>query len=182
MIQTDAAINPGNSGGPLLNVRGEVVGMNTAIYTDQRSANIGIGFATPINAIRDIMPQLRTGKVVRGVIGVNVRTYPLSKEDAQAFGLVERPARRQIAVERIVRGGLVGHGIGAPGRVPCRAARDLREHLGRIAEEADRDRLALNMGGADDRERLVQRVGLVVQIARLQPPVDAARRAFHRQH
>ncbi len=49
MIQTDAAINPGNSGGPLLNVRGEVVGMNTAIYTDQRSANIGIGFATPIN-------------------------------------------------------------------------------------------------------------------------------------
>ena len=49
MLQTDAAINPGNSGGPLLNVRGEVVGMNTAIYTDQRSANIGIGFATPMN-------------------------------------------------------------------------------------------------------------------------------------
>ncbi|HET7217520.1 MAG TPA: trypsin-like peptidase domain-containing protein [Vicinamibacterales bacterium] len=87
MIQTDAAINPGNSGGPLLNVRGEVVGMNTAIYTDQRSANIGIGFATPINAIRAILPQLRNGKVTRGVIGVNVRTYPLTKEDAQAFGL-----------------------------------------------------------------------------------------------
>ena len=87
MIQTDAAINPGNSGGPLLNVRGEVVGMNTAIYTDQRAANIGIGFATPINAIRAILPQLRTGKVTRGVIGVNVRTYPLTKEDAQAFGL-----------------------------------------------------------------------------------------------
>jgi serine protease Do len=87
MIQTDAAINPGNSGGPLLNVRGEVVGMNTAIYTDQRSANIGIGFATPINSIRAIMPQLRTGKVTRGVIGVNVRTYPLTKQDAQAFGL-----------------------------------------------------------------------------------------------
>jgi serine protease Do len=87
MIQTDAAINPGNSGGPLLNVRGEVVGMNTAIYTDQRAANIGIGFATPINAIRAIMPQLRSGKVTRGVIGVNVRTYPLTKEDARAFGL-----------------------------------------------------------------------------------------------
>jgi serine protease Do len=87
MIQTDAAINPGNSGGPLLNVRGEVVGMNTAIYTDQRSANIGIGFATPINTIRSILPQLRSGKVVRGVIGVQVRTYPLTKEDAQAFGL-----------------------------------------------------------------------------------------------
>ena len=61
MLQTDAAINPGNSGGPLLNVRGEVVGMNTAIYTDQRSANIGIGFATPINTIRAILPQLRIG-------------------------------------------------------------------------------------------------------------------------
>src|SRR5262249_39074549 len=65
MLQTDAAINPGNSGGPLLNVRGEVVGMNTAIYTDTRSANIGIGFATPMNTIRDLLPQLRSGKVVR---------------------------------------------------------------------------------------------------------------------
>ena len=87
MIQTDAAINPGNSGGPLLNVRGEVIGMNTAIYTDARSANIGIGFATPINLIRSILPQLRVGKVTRGVIGVQVRTYALTKEDAQAFGL-----------------------------------------------------------------------------------------------
>jgi len=87
MLQTDAAINPGNSGGPLLNVRGEVIGMNTAIYTDQRSANIGIGFVTPINAIRSILPQLRAGRVIRGVIGVTVRTYPLTKEDAQAFGL-----------------------------------------------------------------------------------------------
>ena len=63
MLQTDAAINPGNSGGPLMNIRGEVVGMNTAIYTDtSRSSNIGIGFATPINAIRDLLPQLRIGK------------------------------------------------------------------------------------------------------------------------
>ena len=88
MLQTDAAINPGNSGGPLLNIRGEVVGMNTAIYTDaSRSANIGIGFATPINAIRDLLPQLRTGKVTRGVIGVQVQTDPLSKEVASGLGL-----------------------------------------------------------------------------------------------
>jgi serine protease Do len=87
MLQTDAAINPGNSGGPLLNVRGEVVGMNTAIFTDQRSANIGIGFATPINAIRDLLPQLRNGKVIRGVIGVQVSTQHLTPETAKAFGL-----------------------------------------------------------------------------------------------
>jgi serine protease Do len=87
MLQTDAAINPGNSGGPLLNVRGEVVGMNTAIYTDQRSANIGIGFATPMNTIRDLLPQLRNGKVIRGVIGVTVSKDHLTPETAKAFGL-----------------------------------------------------------------------------------------------
>ena len=87
MLQTDAAINPGNSGGPLLNVRGEVVGMNTAIYTDQRSANIGIGFATPINSIRDLLPQLRNGKVIRGVIGVEVSIDHLTTDTAKAFGL-----------------------------------------------------------------------------------------------
>ena len=64
MLQTDAAINPGNSGGPLLNVRGEVIGMNTAIITNARSeGNIGIGFAVPINTVRDLLPQLHTGKV-----------------------------------------------------------------------------------------------------------------------
>ncbi len=88
MLQTDAAINPGNSGGPLLNIRGEVVGMNTAIYTNpSQSANIGIGFATPINTLRDLVPQLRTGKVVRGVIGVEVRRSGITKEEAPAFGL-----------------------------------------------------------------------------------------------
>jgi serine protease Do len=88
MIQTDAAINPGNSGGPLLNVRGEVIGMNTAIYTDaQRAANIGIGFATPINTIRELLPQLRSGKISRGVIGVSIRPDPITKDMAQAFGL-----------------------------------------------------------------------------------------------
>jgi serine protease Do len=88
MLQTDAAINPGNSGGPLLNIRGEVVGINTAIYTAAQSpANMGIGFAMPINSIRDLLPQLRNGKVVRGVIGVNVSRDPVTKEMAQALGL-----------------------------------------------------------------------------------------------
>jgi serine protease Do len=89
VIQTDAAINPGNSGGPLLNLRGEVIGINTAIYTNgQAQTNIGIGFAVPIKAVRDILPQLETGKVVRGRIGVVVRDVP---RDALAeFGLKER--------------------------------------------------------------------------------------------
>ena len=72
MLQTDTAINPGNSGGPLLNVRGEVIGMNTAIITNsQNEGNIGIGFAVPSNTVRELLPQLRQGKVVRGRIGVS---------------------------------------------------------------------------------------------------------------
>ena len=89
MLQTDAAINPGNSGGPLLNVRGEVVGMNTAIFADARqSGNIGIGFAVPINVVRNLLPQLRNGKITRGMIGVQVRTVP--REALEEFGLKER--------------------------------------------------------------------------------------------
>jgi serine protease Do len=88
-IQTDAAINPGNSGGPLLNVRGEVVGVNTAIYSDARSqGNMGIGFAIPINTVRDLLPQLRAGKVTRGVIGVEIQNVPLNA--LAEFGLKER--------------------------------------------------------------------------------------------
>ena len=101
VLQTDAAINPGNSGGPLLNVRGEVVGMNTAIYTDSRQqGNIGIGFAIPINTVRELLPQLRTGKVTRGVIGVAVGTDPADaleqlglKERAGALVVVGQPRR-----------------------------------------------------------------------------------------
>ncbi|HXG87984.1 MAG TPA: Do family serine endopeptidase [Vicinamibacterales bacterium] len=89
VIQTDAAINPGNSGGPLLNVRGEVIGINTAIYADSRSqGNVGIGFAIPINTVRDLLPQLRGGKITRGVIGVSVQDVPLNA--LAEFGLKER--------------------------------------------------------------------------------------------
>jgi serine protease Do len=89
VLQTDAAINPGNSGGPLLNARGEVVGINTAIYTDARQqGNIGIGFAIPINSVRELIPQLRAGKVSRGVIGVSVQAVPA--DALSEFGLRER--------------------------------------------------------------------------------------------
>jgi serine protease Do len=89
MLQTDAAINPGNSGGPLLNVRGEVVGINTAILSDRAQAsNMGIGFAVPINLVRELVPQLRTGKVTRGMIGVQVQ--PVGAEAYEDLGLTNR--------------------------------------------------------------------------------------------
>ena len=86
VIQTDAAINPGNSGGPLLNLRGEVIGINTAIVSD-RPSNLGIGFAIPINMVRELLPQLRTGKVTRGLIGVSI--MPVTNDDYEDFGLDE---------------------------------------------------------------------------------------------
>jgi serine protease Do len=88
-IQTDAAINPGNSGGPLLNIRGEVVGINTAIISSgMERANIGLGFAVPINTIHDILPKLRTGSVVRGKLGVGLSRALLTNEDARdLYGL-----------------------------------------------------------------------------------------------
>ncbi len=86
MIQTDAAINRGNSGGPLLNVRGEVVGMNTQIVSDG-GGNLGIGFAMPINTIRNVLPQLMKGKVTRGRMGVVVDRTPMTKSDVEDLGL-----------------------------------------------------------------------------------------------
>src|SRR5687767_13027341 len=89
VLQTDAAINPGNSGGPLLNLRGEVVGINTAIISGpQSSGNVGIGFAIPINLVRELLPQLRVGKITRGRIGVGIGPIPLAAVDE--FGLKDR--------------------------------------------------------------------------------------------
>jgi Do/DeqQ family serine protease len=81
-IQTDASINPGNSGGPLLNVRGEVIGINTAIVASGQ----GIGFAIPINLARKVMEDLvKKGKVTRGWLGVGIQ--PLTPELSKSFGV-----------------------------------------------------------------------------------------------
>ncbi|HQZ16858.1 MAG TPA: Do family serine endopeptidase [Vicinamibacteria bacterium] len=75
MIQTDAAINPGNSGGPLLNTRGQVIGINTLIITQGSAQNAGVGFSVPINVAKPIIPQLKTkGKVTRGWLGVQIQS------------------------------------------------------------------------------------------------------------
>jgi serine protease Do len=86
-IQTDASINPGNSGGPLLNLKGEVVGINTAIFSSG-GGNIGIGFAIPIDQARVIVEQLKAkGKVTRGWLGVSIQS--VTPELAKSFGLKE---------------------------------------------------------------------------------------------
>lgn len=87
-IQTDASINPGNSGGPLLNLKGQVVGMNSAIRGDAQ----GIGFAIPINMIKQLLPMLlRDGHVTRSALGVHIiDVHQLTPEDRQALKLGEK--------------------------------------------------------------------------------------------
>jgi len=86
-IQTDAAINPGNSGGALVNARGELIGINTAIFS-QSGGYMGIGFAVPSNMVRSVMEQLiKGGKVVRGYLGVYIQE--LNQELAKQFGATE---------------------------------------------------------------------------------------------
>ncbi|MDA3821906.1 MAG: trypsin-like peptidase domain-containing protein, partial [Bacteroidales bacterium] len=84
-IQTDASINPGNSGGPLINIYGEVIGINRMIYS-KSGGNMGIGFAIPINTAAHILNQLKKyKKVKRGYVGIHV--IPLTKSHAKSIGL-----------------------------------------------------------------------------------------------
>jgi len=86
-IQTDASINPGNSGGALVNLRGELVGINSAILSGS-GGNIGIGFAIPVNMAKGVMDQLiKYGQVKRGLLGVNI--YDVTPDVAKEFGLNE---------------------------------------------------------------------------------------------
>jgi serine protease Do len=105
-IQTDASINPGNSGGPLIDRRGGVIGVNSAIYT-RTGSSMGIGFAVPINLVKEELPQLRTlGKIVRGWLGVYIQ--PVSEAQAVAAGL---GLPRGALVKEVIDGG-PGHTAG----------------------------------------------------------------------
>jgi len=85
-IQTDAPINPGNSGGALINTRGELLGINTAILAGNGGGNQGIGFAIPVNLARNVMEQiLKTGKAAHGFIGITL--HQVTSNEARAFGL-----------------------------------------------------------------------------------------------
>ncbi len=99
VIQTDAAINQGNSGGPLLNGRGHVIGVNTAIFSPS-GGNVGIGFAIPINTVRDVVAELiDTGRVEHAWLGVSMAT--IDEELAETFRL---PADRGVLVTDVVPG------------------------------------------------------------------------------
>jgi serine protease DegQ len=131
-IQTDASINPGNSGGALINLRGELIGINTAIFTPG-GGNVGVGFAVPINMAESVMKQLvASGEVHRGRLGVQVKD--LTPELAQSMGV----GAQQGAIVDFVdvlspaqRAGL------APGDIilsvdgdPVHSAADLRNRVG----------------------------------------------------
>ncbi len=97
-IQTDVAVNPGNSGGPLFNLRGEVVGINSAIYS-RTGGFMGLSFAIPIDVANDIVQQLKSvGRVIRGRIGVVIQ--PVTKELADSFGLQKPQGALVSSVEK----------------------------------------------------------------------------------
>jgi serine protease Do len=166
-IQTDAAINPGNSGGPLLNMRGEVVGINTAINPQANT----IGFAVPSNIAASILPQLREkGHVVRGWLGVAIQ--PVTKELEEAFSLSERkgalvaqvtpksPAEKA-GIER-------GDVIVRFGEAEIEEPRDLSRRVAESAVGGEVDVVVLRDG---------KRRTLEVEIGKLEEPQTQASRA-----
>jgi Do/DeqQ family serine protease len=131
-IQTDASINPGNSGGALVNLRGELVGINSAILS-RSGGNIGIGFAIPSNMVRSVMDQLiKYGEVKRGILGVNIVTLTpdiadnLGVKDAQG-ALVSQVVDGSAAEKAGVKAGDV---ITAVNGLPVKSAAELRNRIG----------------------------------------------------
>ncbi len=131
-IQTDASINPGNSGGPLVNLKGEVIGINTAIVATGQ----GIGFAIPANMVKRVTSQLiDRGKVTRGWIGVSLQ--PLTTELAQALGLDNT---RGAIVARVLPGGPAADAGLQPNDVIVKfggTAVDDYHHLQRLSSDAE---------------------------------------------
>jgi len=158
-IQTDAAINPGNSGGPLVNLEGEVVGMNTAIFS-RSGGYMGVGFAIPSNLARIIAEQLVVeGKVVRGYLGLTVQ--PLSAELAEAMRI---DARQGVLVSQV--------DAGSPAEHAGLRAGDVLTHF---------DGTPLSEGGQYRNHAALARPGASVNLSvlregrRLELPVRAAR-------
>jgi Do/DeqQ family serine protease len=149
-IQTDASINPGNSGGPLVDLQGRVVGINTAILAPS-GGNIGIGFAVPINMVRQVMDQLvRYGEIKRGRIGVAIQD--LTPDLAQALGTRHTQGAVIARVEPASpaeRAGLRTNDlVVAINGAPMRSGTELRNRVGlsRIGDEVE---LTVERGGSE---------------------------------
>ena len=140
-IQTDASINPGNSGGALVNLRGELIGINTAILS-RSGGNIGIGFAIPVNMARSVMDQLiRYGSVKRGQLGVSM--YTVTPDIAHSLGL---PSAVGALVSQVVEGSPADHAGIRTGDVitsvngqPVKSNSELRNTIGlrRVGDKVD---------------------------------------------
>ncbi|MGH6927120.1 MAG: trypsin-like peptidase domain-containing protein [Dongiaceae bacterium] len=131
-IQTDASINPGNSGGALVDLRGELVGINTAIFTPG-GGNIGIGFAVPIDMAQSVMQQLVAhGEVRRGRLGVQVKD--LTPDLGESLGITARQGAVVDFVDVLSPAQKAGIAIGdvilSVDGAPVRGAADLRNHIG----------------------------------------------------
>ena len=132
-IQTDAAINPGNSGGALIDTRGNLIGINTAIYSNN-GGSMGIGFAIPINLAKQVMESiLKTGGVTRGWIGVEPQN--LSPDLAKSIGLPQNT--RGVIISGVLEGGPADRGGIKPGDVittmNTKSIVDIRDLLNQVA-------------------------------------------------
>ena len=163
-IQTDAAINPGNSGGPLANIRGEVIGINSAI-SSANGGNAGIGFAIPSRIIRQVANDLmQTGSVSRGWLGVNIQ--PLNLELARSFGY---DSRNGVLVSSVIpnapaaqSGILPGDIIIRIGDEPMNTPRDLAMH---VAQLEPRTRITVTL--VRDGRTITRNTTLVMRPAQL---------------
>lgn len=133
-IQTDAAINPGNSGGALVDTRGHLIGINTAIYSNN-GGSMGIGFAIPVNLAKQVMESiLNNGSVTRGWIGVEPQN--LSKELSESLGIPKNTAG--VLLSGVLEGGPAARGGIKPGDVLIavngNSTKDVRQLLNQIAQ------------------------------------------------
>jgi serine protease Do len=180
-IQTDAAINPGNSGGPLLNLRGEVVGINSAIFS-RTGGNIGIGFAIPVNLAKELVPQLREkGKVTRGWLGVLIQKVTpeiaesLGIEQAHGALVADVVANGPAAAAGVKVGDVIvefdGHTVGESNELPMLVARTPLEKQVKIKVLRGKETLDLDVTIAELQDEEAQlaasgdseKLGLTVQ-------------------
>jgi serine protease DegQ len=144
-IQTDAAINPGNSGGALVDTKGNLIGINTAIYS-RSGGNMGIGFAIPINTAKQVMESILTnGSVTRGWIGVEPQN--LSKELAESLNLPKDTSG--VLISGVLEGGPADKAGMKPGdvltQVNDQAVNDVVTLLNRIAQTGPGDEAKINL-------------------------------------